>query len=66
MKDYKAGSFTKQYGYRSFNPSPINKEWVVKSPEINTLLEEANLRLGELNAFSSFVPDVAVLAAQRI
>ncbi len=66
MKDYKAGSFNKQYGYRSFNPNPINREWTVTSPEINTLLEEANLRLGELNAFSSFVPDVDVFIRMHI
>lgn len=66
MKDYKAGSFNKQYGYRSFNPNPINSEWTVTSTEINTLLEEANLRLGELNAFSSFVPDVDVFIRMHI
>lgn len=66
IKDYKAGSFNKQYGYRSFNPNPINREWNITSPEINTLLEEANLRLGELNAFSSFVPDVDVFIRMHI
>ena len=33
-------------------------EWGLNNPEINTLLEEANLGLGELNTFSAFVPDV--------
>lgn len=66
IKDYKAGNFNKQYGYRSFNPNPINKEWTITSPEINILLEEANLRLGELNAFSTFVPDVDVYIKMHI
>lgn len=66
IKDYKAGNFNKQYGYRSFSPNPINKEWAITSPEINTLLEEANLRLGELNAFSTFVPDVDVYIRMHI
>lgn len=60
IKEYKSGVFTKQYGYKSFVPNPINKEWGINNPEINTLLEEANLKLGELNAFSTFVPDVDV------
>jgi len=66
IKDYKAGTFSKQYGYQSFNPNSINKEWGITNPEINTLLEEANLRLGELNAFSSFVPDVDVFIRMHI
>lgn len=66
IKDYKAGSFNKQYGYRSFNPNAINREWAITNPEINTLLEEANLKLGELNAFSTFVPDVDVFIRMHI
>jgi len=64
--NYKAGTFRKEHGYRSFCPNPINREWKVASPEVNTLLEEANLRLGELNAFSAFVPDVDVFIRMHI
>jgi len=66
LKDYRAGVVSKQYGYKSFNPNPINKEWIITSPGIITLLEEANLKLGELNAFSSFVPDVDVFIRMHI
>lgn len=66
IKEYKSGAFTKQYGYTSFSPNPINREWGINNPEINTLLEEANLRLGELNAFSTFVPDVDVFIRMHI
>lgn len=66
LKHYKAGIFTKQYGYRSFCPHAINQQWRIESPEINTLLEEANLRLGELNAFSTFAPDVDVFIRMHI
>lgn len=66
IKEYKSGDFTKQYGFRSFNLHPINKEWGINNPEINTLLEEANLKLGELNAFSTFVPDVDVFIRMHI
>lgn len=66
IKEYKSGAFTKQHGYRSFSPNPINREWGINNPEINTLLEEANLRLGELNAFSTFVPDVDVFIRMHI
>jgi Fic family protein len=58
LKEYISGTFTNQFGYRSFHPETLNKEWVVSQPEIVTLLETANIRLGELNAFSIIVPDV--------
>ena len=58
IKKYKAGVFTRQFGYPSFHPEPLNKEWKISLPELTTLLEEANIRLGELNAFSIIVPDV--------
>ena len=66
IKDYKSGIFSKQQGYKSFKPNPINKEWSIDNPAINILLEEANLRLGELNAFSTFVPDVDVFIRMHI
>lgn len=66
ITEHKSGVFTKQYGYRSFRPSVINNEWSIHNPEINTLLEQANLRLGELNAFSTFIPDVNVFIRMHI
>lgn len=66
LEEHKAGTFNKQFGYKSFLPSPINVEWNINNPLINTLLEEANLNLGELNAFSSFVPDVNVFIRMHI
>ncbi len=58
FKDYRAGSFRRQFQYRSFQPEPINHEWTWSDPQIHTLLAEANRHLGELNAFSLIVPDV--------
>lgn len=58
LREYKSGVFTNQFGYKCFHPELLNKEWIVSQPEIVTLLETANIRLGELNAFSIIVPDV--------
>src|SRR4051794_19074169 len=63
---YKAGKFTKQFGYSSFVPEPINQEWIISQPDLNVLLEEANLRLGELNAFSVILPDVNIFLRMHI
>lgn len=58
IKEFKSGGYEQQYEYRSFLPTPINREWVVSDPQILTLLEETNRLLGELNAFSQLIPDV--------
>lgn len=66
IKDFKAGKFIKQYKYKSFLPEPINKEWIISDPKINSLLEEANLKLGQLNAFSAIVPDVDLFIKMHV
>ncbi len=58
LKDYISGSYAQQFQYKSFTPSFINKEWTWSDSQINTLLAEANHKLGELNAFSLYVPNV--------
>lgn len=66
IKDFKAGKFIQQYKYKSFLPEPINKEWIISDPKINSLLEEANLKLGQLNAFSAIVPDVDLFIKMHV
>jgi len=66
IKDYKAGNYIPQYQYKSFLPEKINKEWIVSDPLVNKLLEESNLRLGELNAFSLIVPEVDLFIRMHV
>lgn len=58
FKNFKAGNFIQQFQYKSFSPGPINQSWTWSDPKINTLLEDANQKLGELNAFSLYVPNI--------
>jgi Fic family protein len=58
LKDFKSGTYTRQTQYRSFTPSLVNHTWVWSNPKINTLLEEANHKLGALDAFSRQLPNV--------
>lgn len=53
-----AGKHTKQFGYSSFTPEPVNHEWLVSDAKVNRLLNDATRKLGELNAFSIMIPDV--------
>jgi len=58
IKDYKAGRYQQQKRYQALFPTNINVIWTWSDPKINTLLSEANHKLGELNAYSLRIPDV--------
>jgi Fic family protein len=58
VKDFKAGTYKQQYQYKSFMPIPVNIDWQVSDSGLIHLLSEADIKLGELNAFSELVPDI--------
>lgn len=58
IKDFKSGNFKQQYQYESFMPTFIDHEWEISNPSLTSLLSQADMKLGELNAFSQLVPDV--------
>jgi Fic family protein len=58
LNDYKSGKYKQQYEYKSFSPERINHEWEISDGEIQCLLSEADMALGQLNAFSQLVPNV--------
>jgi len=66
IEEFKAGVFKQQYEYKSFCPTFINEEWLVTDPVITTLLDESNLLLGELNAYSRLIPDVDFFISMHI
>ncbi|MCE5199956.1 MAG: Fic family protein [Armatimonadota bacterium] len=56
--NYISGMKKQKYQYQSFMPSLIDKPFDWEDRRINMLLEEANRYLGELNAYSTLIPDV--------
>ena len=66
IEDFKAGQYQQEYKYKSFIPNKINHEWVWSDAKINSLLSEANLGLGNLNAFSLYVPDIDVFIRMHL
>lgn len=57
-KNFFSGTYQQQYQYKSFLPSLVNVDWEVSDNILIRLLSEADIKLGELNAFSQLVPDV--------
>jgi hypothetical protein len=52
MKNYKSGNFQNQGYYKSFQPSLINKHWLLDDMEIQQLLSKADTQLGRLDMYS--------------
>ena len=66
FETFKAGAWRQRYQYKSFEPVPVNHEWIWEDATINTLLESANRALGELNAFSLIVPDIDLFIEMHV
>lgn len=66
LEQFAAGTYTQQYQYRSFTPTKLNTDWTWSDPKVNTLLAEANLKLGELNAFSLHIPDIDIFIRMHV
>lgn len=59
LEKYISGHYEKgSIGYNYFVPGAINDQWNWKSPEINSLLEKAAIKLGELNSYARLVPNI--------
>lgn len=66
FETFRAGVWRQRYQYKSFEPVPVNHDWVWEDANINTLLEAANRALGELNAFSLIVPDIDLFIEMHV
>jgi len=58
ITNFKSGNLIQRYQYKSFEPSKVNTEWLIDNTELQLLLSQADIKLGELNAFSQLIPDV--------
>jgi len=66
IKDFKSGTYQKGYRYQYFVPEKINHSFSWDNETINTLLEQASFKLGELNSFSRFVPDIDMFIVMHV
>ncbi|MGI4805206.1 MAG: Fic family protein [Janthinobacterium lividum] len=58
LEKFISGHLEKGVAYRYFLPNKINHQWQWADSSLNTLLEKASLKLGELNSFAKLVPNI--------
>jgi Fic family protein len=58
INNFKAGTYIQRIKYKSFEPNKIDLPWQGYNADLVLLLSLADIKLGELNAFSQLIPDV--------
>lgn len=55
MKTFLAGAHILQGSYKSFQPNPIHRPWIIDDMEVIELLSQADRQLGRLDMYSEYV-----------
>ncbi|MCD8741966.1 Fic family protein [Mucilaginibacter roseus] len=58
IEKFLSGNSEKGMAYKYFLPHKINFQWQWSDASLNTLLEKASIKLGELNSFAKLVPNI--------
>lgn len=66
MKSFKSGKYVNQGSYRSFQPTLLVQPWQVDSPEVVTLLSQADREMGRLDMFSHYVPNIDLFISMHV
>ena len=66
MNNYKSGNFENQGYYKSFQPSFINKHWLLDDMEIQQLLSQADRQLGRLDMYSEYIPNIDMFISMHV
>jgi Fic family protein len=66
MQNFKSGHTVNQGYYKSFQPTPINKQWDLKDMELIALLSKADRQLGRLDMYSEHIPDLDLFISMHV
>lgn len=66
IDDFKSGVLKKQLGYKSFTPENVNHNWLIIDTKINSLLSDADRKMGELESYSKLIIDVNFFVKMHI
>lgn len=66
MKNYQSGRLVQQPHYKSFQPNPINRAWVVDDMALLQLLGQADRELGRLDMYSEYIPNIDLFIRMHV
>lgn len=66
MRSFHAGKYVSQGWYDSFQPNPINRNWVIDDMTIVNLLSKADMAVGRLDMFSEYVPNIDMFISMHV
>jgi len=66
ITDFVAGSYQQGYQYQYFLPCKVNYAFSWADETINQLLGQAAIKLGRLDSFSQFVPNIDMFIMMHI
>lgn len=66
MKDFVSGRNISQGTYKSFQPEPINRQWVIDDMELINLLSQADRHLGRLDMYSEYIPNIELFISMHV
>lgn len=66
MKTFQSGRYVQQDHYRSFQPNPINRTWVLDNMALIQLLGQADRELGRLDMYSDYIPNIDLFIRMHV
>jgi len=66
IQDFTAGTWHKRKEYKYFLPNNINHPFIINNANLQEQFEAASFRLGELNSYARFVPDIDLFIRSHV
>ena len=66
MKQFQSGRLVQRAHYKSFQPNPINRAWVVDDMALLQLLGQADRELGRLDMYSEYIPNIDLFIRMHV
>jgi Fic family protein len=66
MKSFQSGRYIQQGHYKSFQPNPINRAWLLDNMQVIQLLGQADRELGRLDMYSDYIPNIDLFIRMHV
>ncbi len=66
MKNFQSGDYVQQGHYKSFQPSLIDRVWLLDNMELIQLLGRADRELGRLDMYSEYIPNIDLFISMHV